>query len=206
MSTMPTSADDFAVVPREVEDDLDSFLAEPISEEQLAEVPPPVDDPVRANRYLRRIRRLEENAAQVDSLASDEIARIREWADQRKASIEREQNWLARSLEAFARNNATATGSKTVKLPNGDLSLRAPRVRVEIDDEDALLGSVDESLYRVTYKADRTALAKLDPGTWSPTEDEVDVEEAPVVSPVGEILPGVRFVRSTTDTFTWRTK
>ena len=34
----------------------------------------------------------------------------------------------------------------------------------------------------------------------------VDVEEAPVVSPVGEILPGVRFVRSTTDTFTWRTK
>lgn len=113
-------------------DDLDQFLGD-VPEEDY-ETPPAQLDADRANRMLRKLRRLLQWKEGTAATANAEIARIAEWRDGRVKMIEGEIGRLEAALEGYTRAaNRVNPKVKTQNLPNGALRLRSPRTRVVVD-------------------------------------------------------------------------
>lgn len=126
--------------PDELHDDLDAYL---LGDDDLSgdvdEIEPPPDAD-RANALLRVLRGVEREARKIDMLATQEIERISSWRSDRLAGLERRRDAIAGALEGWMRAvNRDNPKRKTETLPNGKLTLRAARRRVEIVDRDAFL-------------------------------------------------------------------
>lgn len=124
--------------PRAVADDLDDYLDSdlPLDAVGDTDVEPP-GNIAEAELWLGRYRRNVRDRAQVESLARERIGQIERWRDERLAVIDNEQSWIGGLLERFARAVNGRTGAKSWALPSGKLTLRKPRGRIVVDDEDA---------------------------------------------------------------------
>lgn len=112
-------------------DDLDQFLGE-VPDEDFER--PEALDADKANRMLRKLRRLRQWKANTEATANKEIERIAEWRDGRTRIIGGEIRNLEDALEGYMRALNRVDGKvKTQNLPNGALRLRAPRTRVVVD-------------------------------------------------------------------------
>lgn len=120
----------------ELHDDLDAYVLgddELEAGDEPTEAPPDAD---RANSLLRVLRGVEREARRIDMLATQEITRIESWRSDRLAGLDRRHVSLSKALEQWMRAvNRVTPKRKTEKLPNGTLSLRAPRGKVVVTDE-----------------------------------------------------------------------
>ena len=188
-------------------DDLDDFLAEALPEDlELVPDPETIDEEL-AGRMLRRAALIKAEGQRIVARAEAESARIKEWHDERMAVLENQLAWVDRSLEGFMRRvNVEDPKVKTVNLPNGKLSLRSARTRVEVNAEIFVPWAQEKApeLLRIKYEADKTALGKLQAvATEIEGVDQVlcEVLDHPVDVPV----PGVAKVTPTESTFGYET-
>lgn len=115
-------------------EDLDAYVSQLDTEPEA----PTMDDDL-ANRLLRRIRRQEITRTEVITVARAERDRIDAWERDRLESIDTDVASIGRLLDGYMRAVFERRKLKTLNLPNGKLSLRAPSIRVTIEDEDAFL-------------------------------------------------------------------
>jgi hypothetical protein len=108
-------------------------------------------DKQNANRALALVAKLEEQMADVNKLADDEISLIENYRKNEIERLEKKRSWLLFNLENFARQQMQQTGEKTIRLPKGQLSLRKGRDKIEILDLAAFMKvAVRFSLLRTT--------------------------------------------------------
>lgn len=136
-------------------DDLDQFLGD-VPEEDYES--PDTLDADKANRMMRKLRRLQQWRTDTLATADAEVQRIVAWRDGRDRMISGEIGRIEDALEAYMRGrNRQDPKIKTQNLPNGTLKLRAPRTRVQIDDREAFmnwaLGRVNETYFVDAEKA-----------------------------------------------------
>jgi len=90
---------------------------------------------LRADQILAALAVLEQNAADVNKLADDEVAIIEEYRATELHKLEKKANWLAYQLEQFIRS----TNEKTINLPHGTIRLRLGRDKAEITDPEKFM-------------------------------------------------------------------
>lgn len=129
-------------------DDLDQFLGD-VPDEDFER--PDALDADRANRMLRKVRRLERWKQNTEATAAAEIRRIEQWREGRARMIGGEIRRLEDALEGYMRAlNRVDPKVKTQNLPNGALRLRSPRTRVVIDAPEL---TVNFLLHRIAARA-----------------------------------------------------
>lgn len=106
-------------------DDLDAWLDDvPIEIPDGDEAPPIPADADEANRWLRRLARLDADAAEVEAIARAEIDRVTAWKADRLSGIDRARSWAESVLDGWTRAQHAAGGAQSVSLPNGTVALR----------------------------------------------------------------------------------
>lgn len=207
----------------ELLEDLDAYVG------AAEEAPPTAMDDDLANRLLRRLRRQQRRRAEVLDVANAERLRIAAWAEGQLEIIDSELAQLERTLDGYMRAVQERRGLKTLKLPNGELKLRAPRLSVTVTDEPALVdwaiervaadlaqsddipaarigvrvviaALADEPTLKVVVEPARGGIGKAtEPGPVLSSHEDVELLAA--VTADGETVPGVQIERSTRDTF-----
>lgn len=154
------------------------------------ELPPPVTmaDAVDALRRIayhrRRIRQIEEQVQALIAPLQAEIDRIKEWGEQQKKDVERRIRFHENRLRLFYYLNKPAKG-KTIKLPNGTISMRSRDYEWE-RDEAALLEWA---------RANATQFVEHKPQLkWGELKRQLEVRPDGTVAfkETGEVVPGVR--------------
>lgn len=194
--------------PFELAADLDAFAAEtpelPDDDTAPEEVvlPGSLDDcRDLANKLLRKHHRLQRDADNIRAVARAEHERIAQWTDDRMHGVERETERVESLLDRLMRAYNTATHGKTLKLPNGELRLRAARERLVVDDEREFVEWAKanaepyiEAVYRVHKRAINEAAKAPD----AKLARELSAEPLPGLkrwrlydTSTGETLPGV---------------
>lgn len=164
----------------------------------------PLEDDATVDRMLRRRSRLLTERARITDVASAEIQRIKAWEQDRTAGIDRQQEWVDRGLEGYARQVLPARGIKSLSLPNGTLRLTAPGAPSMVVDELSTFvawATDDEhperdALLRRTVdveKADAKRAFRVGPRDEERSTDEVDVFAA--VDADGAIVPGLSLTK-----------
>lgn len=184
--------------------------------EQLTEDAAATLDPDVVNRMLRRMRRLEDEAANVTNLASAEFQRIVTWRTDRLATIKRQADSLAVVLDGWARANYQRTKACTVSLPNGDLKLRPPSPSFVCDDPHGLWAWCSDSGEREDWVSERPVYTPdasrlrllLKPGA---AVGEADLETGLVSyeahdPATGEVVPHVVIRQLPDRKFTYKTR
>lgn len=145
-----------------------------------------------ADRALRRVARLETDIGRHERLFDSRIAQMQERKAEILGVLERERQWWMTAAERWARAHAAETGSKTIKLPSGQIAFRQGRQRIEqLTKEPA--ETVADEFVRVTRTWAKDAITKATmPG---PVAEDVDAPEGYVahyaVTADGEILGDV---------------
>jgi phage host-nuclease inhibitor protein Gam len=114
-------------------------------------------DRLRADLSLKEIARLTEELEQANKVADEEIEFIQEYRAREIARIQKQIDWQARNLEAYARS----TDTKTVRLPHGVLKLRQGRDKVEVEDKEAFMKLADAGLLRTVPESKQPDLARI---------------------------------------------
>lgn len=101
-------------------------LAGPVEDYDDEPVQLEVRDQDGANRHLRHVARIRRELADAEEVIAAEQARLTAWAEERRARAAREEAWHLGILENYARACLALNPKlKTIKLPEGDLTLRA---------------------------------------------------------------------------------
>jgi phage host-nuclease inhibitor protein Gam len=189
--------------------DLDEYVAGVEWPDEDDELPPP-QDADQADRYLRTLRALQREAAEIHELYQGEIARITAWRADRMSGIESRAAHLTRLLEGYARATIPGRKAKTLSLPNGALKLKAAPAagRVEIEDVELFRKWALENAPALLHdpkpaepdKAAIKAQCKAGPVTHSDDDEAVHVAVRE-----GEAVPGVKLVLQTRDSFSLST-
>ena len=122
----------------DVERDLDEFVEGDVwPEPQEDGEPTPLPDPTAVSGVLRRLKRLAADAALIQQVAADDVARINAFTEDRLSGIESQRRWGERSLENFMRIFGPSAKKRSLKLSDGTLKLTKPSERVVVTDEKA---------------------------------------------------------------------
>lgn len=188
----------------EPEDQLLAYLADVDSDEYAAAVladEPEVlgDDEADAVRLLRRIAWATRRTTSVEAAAREEVRRVEAWAAEQTDGPARLVEWCERSLEVWMRRHNERTGAKTVKLPSGELRLRAGKIRIEAAALDAAaadaLAAIDGDLVRRRYEVAKTRVVEvLVQGPPVGVDADGHVPHAAVDPASGEVVAGVMFL------------
>lgn len=179
----------------DIEADMDAFDPEWDEPDDYDGEPVTPTTTYQVNGMLRARRAAKELAAEYADSANTEINRLIRWRDDRLAGLDRKVEWLDRSLEGFMRQaNAKDPKTKTLYFPNGDLTLRAARGHIEIEDAQAFVAWCIEhgrpDLIRIPEpEPAKGELAKL------------KIKAGLVMLDEEEFIPGVEFVTPPVATF-----
>lgn len=180
-----------------ITDDLDAYV-EP---EFDCDVEPPTLTTIgEADRHLRAISRLERRLASYEQVARDDMQRVKDWLHERSDVLLRQIEWHASSVEQWMRAHHDETGTKTEKLPHGELRVRPGKVRVEP------FGDPDPRFSRTRVDWDKRAVSDAcEPG---PELEEFDtphgfVAHVPVTGD-GEVVPGAVLLVPTSPSFSYK--
>ena len=160
-----------------------SFIEELLAEAEVREkIENIAFNKIQADQALGAIGTLEDQMADVNTLADDEIKLIEQYRQSEIARVEKKLSWLVFNLENFARKHSAQTNEKTLRLPHGTLALRKGRDKVEIENlEQFLKIAAKYNLLRTT-----------------PEEHVPDLKAlSAYLTRTGEILPGVKVTPAT---------
>lgn len=153
----------------DLQDALDATLAgvESLFNDDDQPIEPP-EDADQANRMLRAVRYHERKADEVRAVVGKEIARLKQFGEERVAIHAGAVEHLARALEGWTRKTLTGR-ERTQKLPNGEVRLRPGKVQVATTtDEEAEVAAALAALHPewvgVEHKLLRQVLGKKDSG------------------------------------------
>ena len=85
---------------------------------------------LRADQALAAIAVIEEQIAETEQIAQQEIDLITRWREAETAKQQKKINWLSFNLEKFIRG----TGDSTINLAHGSIKVRKSRDKIEIVD------------------------------------------------------------------------
>jgi hypothetical protein len=171
--------------------------------------PPAGIDEHEAAHLLRTIGDIDARKARLERFAKEEIAIIEERLAQRVVTFDKARAWHLASLEEFARREIPRRREgKTLDLLCGEVKLVAPSSagRLAVIDKD-LFGAwaatatmpTDVPGVRIKFEADASALKST-----SFTREPIDGEPAQFRLLLdGEVIPGIRLVFDTEDTFSY---
>jgi len=140
---------------------------------------------LRADQILTALAVLEQDAADVNKLADDEISIIEEYRTAELQKIKKKASWLSFQLEQYIRS----TNEKTINLPHGTIRLRMGRDKAEIVDTEAFM----------EIAAKRGLLRSI------PESYEPDMQKVLAYLKTSNYLPGATLIPATTK-FTYTTK
>lgn len=184
-------------------------LGEWMEGDLAADTEPESMDPAYVDRILRRIRRLEDEQANVNALAQAERDRIEAWRSERTGIVGRQIEHYEQVVEGWMRANFARNKVKTTKLPNGELKLRPGKVTAQVENGDRFarwaVACGMPQWARVTYAPDKAALTKeLRPGELhGHADDGRELRQA--IASTGEIIPGVLLSVPICESFSYRT-
>jgi hypothetical protein len=136
--------------------DPDEYLAEPEADYETEPATAATLD--EADRHLWRIGVLRREAAEVERLFDDRLKTLAERKAEALAPYELRIAWHERCAEGWMRAHHAETGTKSKKLPAGQLKLTKNRSKV---DGATPPETAPESLVRVTRAWDKAKAAKL---------------------------------------------
>lgn len=141
----------------------------------------------------RKLKAARDRIAANNALADDEIHRVEAWLVDVNSTLTADAHYFEWLLTQYALEvRAADPKRKSIKLPTVTMSTREPRATVTITDEDELKAWAKAhrpELIRITETTDKPALNKLRDGDT-------------VVTPDGEIIPGVEVVKADIPTVT----
>lgn len=187
-------------------DDLDAFLCEPAegTTSDVLDSPLMLDGQQSADRALRRLARVEREERNVRQVADAERDRIADWEADRLSGLRSRREWLERGLEGFMRALQAQTGSKSLSLPWGRLSLRKGATKV-LADANRLPERYLKRPDPEPRKADIAKAAKPAPTPMDPQPEGVEVgyrAHLAVNVETGEVLVGAVILVPVEDSFT----
>jgi Bacteriophage Mu Gam like protein len=140
-----------------------------------------------ADTALRRLARVDRTARDVKAVADAERHRIDAWEADRLSGLRSRREWLIDGLEGFLRAVSARSGTLSLSLPWGHLSLRQAPTSVEVLDPAAVAAAVPdlaEPQWKVS-KADVKRALTVGP--------EVEPGVHAALTSDGEVVPGVVF-------------
>jgi phage host-nuclease inhibitor protein Gam len=163
---------------------LEKFLSENIDE--AIKTPFVVDSMEKAIWAMRKIANIDLSVEEVNKAADAEIERINAWRDEEVRIISSQRKFFEGLLEGYHRRiMAENPKKKTIKLPHGQLQIRAQKPDFIRDDEKIIKWAEKEMPKVVIRKP------KLD---WSALKDSLKVDGSMAFSSNGEIIPGITVV------------
>jgi phage host-nuclease inhibitor protein Gam len=150
-----------------------------------------ITNPSSADWALRKLARVRGDVAQVDAVAEEQVATVRDWQQRERERLGHDEEFFCALLAEYHRDRlGEDERAKTIRLPHGELRARRTPAGIHIEDEDSFLRWAEED-GRFTYQVTRL--------------DKRLVKDA--VLKDGEVLPGVtpteptvRFTASTDST------
>lgn len=177
----------------QIDDDLSAFVVGDLADEYDPEAEPrtlaTIDE---ADRILWHLRRLETDMARHERIFDARIGQLQSRKAELLGVMQRQHEWWSRRVEMWARAHAAETGTKTIRLPSGEIVLRQGRPRIEpVSKEPGT--DVAPEFVRVSRSWDKQAIAKVTmPG---PVAEDVDAPEGyearRCVTADGEVLADV---------------
>lgn len=148
-----------------------------------------IDSDALASWALRRLRGLRSQIDEIEQIAGAEIERVEAWRARSSRPLERNAAFFEAILSDYALRCRAESGRKTISLPAGKISTRQPAARWIVDSDTFIpwarqsapdLLRIKEEPNLAEMKAAAGVLALI-----------VSEETGTVVTPDGEILPGV---------------
>lgn len=158
-----------------------------------------VDDEAKAEWALRKLARAEAEMARDRALATEEIAKISSWLEERSAVILRRIEFFSSLLVEFHTNEIAADPNrKTISLPSGTLRARKAADRWVIEAPEVFITWAKDNLPEAVRVKESPALAEIKSQlavskVACTTEDGQPGFYASVPD-TGEIVPGVTVV------------
>lgn len=123
-----------------------------------------VTDDSSANWTLRKIKQLQDQQKENNSLAEAEIEKINAWADSENEKAQRDIDYFQGLLAEYALKKREENPKfKSMKLPNGAIKFRKQQPKFNYDDE-TLTKSLKKSgrteLIKIKKSPDKTAIKK----------------------------------------------
>lgn len=177
-------------------DDLDAYLADEPPEGEPDDSPLLLDGQESADRALRRLARIDTEAARVKQVADAERERIAAWEEDRLHGLQSRREWLLSGLEGFMRA-LHAQGQRTsLSLPWGRLGLKQGAVSTHVlEREDDVARGLSGRFVRTKYEVAKAEVkAACHPGERLDRLAEPGYEYRAVLDEEGKVLPGVAFL------------
>lgn len=182
--------------------DLDEFIAGTLDFD--SEPPTSVLGSI-ADRYSWALAYRTAERQRILAVAEERKAEIDAWVDARTAGLDRGIDWLTKTLEYHVRSVAEQSNGRTKSLTFSSgviVKLRKAASRIDVRDPDGFIAWAKENLpsvLRVKTEPDKTALKQLkvapDGAVFA------GAVETALISPDGEIVPGVAVVIPEVDQF-----
>lgn len=153
-----------------------------------------IDSRVHASKELRKLARVEREAAEVRAVYDARRAADDAFLADRMRGIESKRRWITVGLELFMRAEAQRSRIKSLALPDGVLALTKARTRVEGNPD---LIPEDQKPFLVRWKAeiDKPAVSqRLTQGAVIGDEGADGTVRRFALGADGEPVPGVWFV------------
>ncbi len=151
-----------------------------------------INDESSAEWAARKLSRAQARLTEINDLASEQIHRINDWADDVRKDPDRDVEFFTSLLTDWLRKvRQDNPDTKSIKLPSATIKSRAGRTTVEVADEQAFIEWAllnDEWLVTTKRTANKRAL-----GECPATDDGHIVHED-----TGEAIPGVGVVHGQT--------
>ena len=155
----PTQTDVLSLIATDEDDMFWPFeIADPPEEDSM-EFPEPDDlldisDYFQADVTCMKLIYLQDRMNEIEALYQQELNHLNYWKDQRTGIIQRQYDWLCKSLESWL----MTSNQKTANLPHGTLQFRKQLVRVEVLDEQAI---IDAGIsVRIKKSPDKSAIKR----------------------------------------------
>ena len=174
---------------------LDEYLNEDIEKavrksvpELAAEnsVPFQVDATEKAIWAMRKISTIDQGIEEIDKAADAEVERVNTWRAEEIKRISSQRSFFEGLLEGYHRRiMADNPKQKTIKLPHGQLQIRAQQPEFVRDDK-KIIEWADKEMPAVI-----TREPKLD---WGTLKDSLKIVENMAMTSQGEVIPGITVV------------
>lgn len=162
------------------ENEFVNFLEEFLMEEEAKELEiaitgeeeqdaPMIDSLQKANYFLKLIKNIDKDIETINTLCDEEINktidRIVGYRDSQTEPLLKQRAYFARLLENFTKHELENSNKKSIKLPNGVLSVKKQQPLWEYDDEEILkfltsIGSTDLINTKIEEKIDKVKFKK----------------------------------------------
>lgn len=130
---------------------------------------PMIDSLQKANYFLKAIKKIDEDMDNINTFCDEEIQRtsllVNEYRDSELKKLANQRNYLEKLLKNFTEHELENSSKKSIKLPNGTLSIKKQQPVYNYDDDNMIefltsTGNTDYITTKIEQKIDKTKFKK----------------------------------------------